>query len=509
MARKGVLFTESDGSLVVESLRAARYARLTENWPNDVADRDVSVKSLDTRTATERDRGRIIYSSYLPRLAGVTQVVSPTLRHGSMHSRLTHSHKVATLSREIANDIVRHVRINGNKEMHADSAVVSVSDVSEKDIELAGGLDLAACELAGLAHDIGHAPFGHAAEKYLDSWVLEADQDSDGFEGNAQTVRVLSRLDSHVMLGKYGLNLTAVSMAAVQKYPWCRSQSDPMRASKFSVYNDDVANLGFARSAMPNEVSQKVPSFEAAIMDIADDITYAIHDLQDFYQAGLINIEQVVDDLKRDAAALNDTSESRPQEVGGGIFTSATCSLEEKYPNFYEPQLYVRALGKVRFWLMQNFSGPFDGSMLMASSIRQTFSLKIKDILNGLKFSRDLEQYPYIHFGKDHWHEVQVLKQIAQGRVVASSSVALHEQSQLAALKIVVQALEEWCSKGKPASLPQPLSVYVLDIDSPEAKTVELRRAIVDFVCSLTDEGCAQLARNLGGVDVSWQGRRY
>ncbi|WP_242459205.1 deoxyguanosinetriphosphate triphosphohydrolase family protein [Rhodococcoides fascians] len=453
------------------------------------------------RTPTERDRGRVIYSSYLPRLAGVTQVVSPTLRHGSMHSRLTHSHKVATLSREIANDVVRIARANGGADRTSQPSDI-IENITELDIQLAGGLDIAACELAGLAHDIGHAPFGHAAEKFLDKWLLELDENGDGFEGNAQTTRVLSKLDPHIILGKYGLNLTAVSMAAVQKYPWSRDHSQALRSNKFSVYADDITNLKFARSAVGQTVPDSAPSLEASIMDIADDITYAIHDLQDFYQAGLINIEQICDDLKRDSSELNINDDTQSYS---GIFTSSAEDLARKYTNRFDQHTYAKALMRVRVWLKHSFSGPYDGSVLMNATVRQVFSEKIKDLLKGLRFSRDLNSNPFIHFGDDDWHEVQVLKQIAQGRVVSAPSVALHERSQLAALNVVLHSLEEWCSEGRAASLPQPLAAYVLDLDAPEKRTVPLRRVIVDFVCSLTDEGCAQLARNLGGVDVAWQ----
>lgn len=122
----------ADGSLVAPDRRMSRYERGVQSRPSE---------DKDLRTEAERDRGRIAYSPFLRRLAGVTQVTSPDLSSTRMHSRASHTHKVATIAREIAENIVRRASV--------DSGVADV-------IRTAGGLDVTACEAAGLAHDLGH-----------------------------------------------------------------------------------------------------------------------------------------------------------------------------------------------------------------------------------------------------------------------------------------------------------------------------------------------------------------
>lgn len=199
-----------DGSLCAPDLFEARYSRLSSvsSKPN----------ASDMRTETEKDKDRVAYSGYLQRLSGVTQVVSPGVGRPFMHSRLTHTYKVALVSRGIAEDALR----KASSDEKFEQLLVSL-----------GGLDRAACEAAGLAHDLGHPPFGHVAEKLMDEWLLDVDGETDGFEGNAQSTRIVTYLDRR-KVRLQGLDLTRVSLAAILKYPWPRADDGPRR-KKFSL----------------------------------------------------------------------------------------------------------------------------------------------------------------------------------------------------------------------------------------------------------------------------------
>ncbi|HZG43426.1 MAG TPA: dNTP triphosphohydrolase, partial [Longimicrobium sp.] len=156
-----------------------------------------------------------------------------------------------------------------------------------------GGVDPSVAEAAALAHDLGHPPFGHIAEEELDS-LARAHNAPEGFEGNAQTFRILTRLATH--RSEYaGLDLTRATLNGVLKYPWLRDTrqkgADPKKAKKFGAYSSEIDDFNFAREGYGSSDRQ---SPEAAIMDHADAIAYSVHDLDDFYRAGLIPLESLV-----------------------------------------------------------------------------------------------------------------------------------------------------------------------------------------------------------------------
>src|SRR5579859_6650809 len=155
----------------------------------------------DPRSPSRRDRDRILYSSALQRLTGVTQVVTPDPGGALTHNRLTHSLKVAQVARSIAE--------------------ILLSDESKRDVLIClGGLDPDVAEAAALAHDLGHPPFGHIGEAVLDMFARNELDLSEGFEGNAQTFRIVARLEKRS--GGDGMDLTAATRCALLKYPWPR-----------------------------------------------------------------------------------------------------------------------------------------------------------------------------------------------------------------------------------------------------------------------------------------------
>lgn len=229
-------------------------------------------ESKDSRPLCARDRDRVLYCSAFRRLQGVTQVVAAD--EGTVfHNRLLHSLKVAQIARRIAE------RLSSMPESH---------DLPQ------GGIDIEAAEAAGLAHDIGHPPFGHVAEEELDS--LLRDKLPDGFEGNAQGFRILTKLAVRVP-EHLGLNLTCRTLNATIKYPWCRNiaelkpnRSDwPKETRKWGAYGCEKGLLEEVRAR--SGVSGKELTIEASIMDAADDIAFSVHDAEDFFRAGLIPLE--------------------------------------------------------------------------------------------------------------------------------------------------------------------------------------------------------------------------
>jgi dGTPase len=378
-----------------------------------------------------RDRARLLHSASLRRLSAKTQVVAP----GSddfVRNRLTHSLEVAQIGRELG---------------------------------AALGCDADVVDTACLAHDIGHPPFGHNGESALDTVAARI----GGFEGNAQTLRLLTRLEAkreHDDGRPAGLNLTRASLDAATKYPWTRGGA-PYPTTKFGVYEDDLEVYTWMRSGAPDGRR----AFEAEVMDWADDVAYSVHDVEDAIASGWLDPRRLRD----------------PAEMGS-VLTVAT--------DVYATGLSRDVLGDALDRMLASGAVPesHDGSRASLAALKDMTSRLIGRFAVAVeRATRERHgDGPLIRHGAslvvptDVRAETVVLKAVAAHYVMLAAERAVLYESQREMLAALVAAYE-----ADPTRLDPDLRG---DWDRADGDAGALR-VIVDQVASLTDVRALALHR--------------
>jgi dGTPase len=388
------------------------------------------------RTPFERDRARVVHSAALRRLAAKTQVVGPQ-SDDFVRNRLTHTLEVA----QVAGGLARQL-----------------------------GCDADVVETAALAHDLGHPPFGHNGERALDD-LCEA---AGGFEGNAQTLRILTRLEAKTadpQGNSVGLNLTRATLDASTKYPWTRAEAAPpagmhsdgtLRAGfKFGVYDDDLPVFTWLRSG----AASRRRCLEAQVMDLADDIAYSVHDTEDGIVAGRIELTALDDEGLR-ADVWKTVQEWYLPDVAGD-------ELEEA----------LRRMAQRPEWP----TSPYDGSRAslaalknLTSSLIGHFCAAATSATHEAFGSEPLTRYAAdLVVPRETELEIAVLKGVAAHLVMR----AVDRQAVLDRQRQVVCELVEAIQAGGPGVMEAPFRADLAVAPDDAARL----RVVVDQVASLTD----------------------
>ena len=387
---------------------------------HDTARRIEEAPSQSGRTPFQRDRARVLHSSALRRLAGKTQVVEP---HSASvpRTRLTHSLECAQVGRELG---------------------------------AALGCDPDLVDAACLAHDLGHPPYGHNGEAALN----EAAQPCGGFEGNAQSLRLLTRLE--VKVHGVGLNLTRAMLDAATKYPWPKGDSP-----KYGVYDDDVDVFSWLREGAPADRR----CLETQVMDWADDVAYSVHDLEDGIVAGLIPLEGI------DPAEVTDLAAAVYSDV-------ASSDLE----------LALRELLDQPWW-----PKAYDGSAGSQVALKQATSTLIGRFCSAAERQTRLTygDGPFSRYDADlvvpdtTRAECAVLKAITACYVMNRAGVAMVQERERQVIAELVARLADLA--------PEPLSPPYAEAWRQAADDAARLRVVVDQVAGLTDAAAAGLHQQL------------
>lgn len=392
-----------------------------------------------------RDRARVLHSAALRRLAAKTQVLSPASPADFARNRLTHSLEVAQVGRELATRL-----------------------------RLSPDIVDTAC----LSHDLGHPPFGHNGERALNKWS----HDFGGFEGNAQSLRILVRLEPKVAdaLGRgVGLNLTRASLDATCKYPWTIDEPvpDPGGRLKFGVYPDDEDVFRWMRQDAPS----RVRCVEAEVMDLSDDIAYSVHDFEDAVTNGYLDPSRVTDPAEHEALVG-----AIQQWVG---YDYSRDELEEAMARLTGMSTWVGAFRGTRADLAQlkNFTSDLIGRFARSAAEATEAA-----------FPGDLKTryHAQVIVPREIDAEIAVLKGIIGATVVTIDGRKELYREQRRVLERLATAI--W-DRG-PEVLEQ---VFVADFLAAENEAAQ-RRVVVDQVASLTDQvALAWHGRLVGEVDAA------
>lgn len=427
-------------------------------------DRRHTPRQKDNRSEAQRDRDRILYNSAFRRLAGVTQVVAA--EEGDVfHNRLTHSIKVAQFGRRIAEKLIR--------------------EADEGTLQALGGLDPDVVEASCLAHDIGHPPFGHVAERELDKLA----SDIGGFEGNAQSFRVVTKLgihspwDTERESSKYeGLDLTLATLNAVLKYPWKRGEG-PKNTKKWGVYGSEEDDFRFARSLTTQQDKRR--SLEAELMDWADDVTYSVHDMEDFYRAGLIPLDRLkIDDRSKkdfyDRTFARDDGEAA-RLVAEGRFTRT--QLEEAFETILETMPVEE---------------PYAATREQRCHLRNLTSGLIRMYIQSVSLQTSNTTDAPIRIEPERKCQVVMGKELTWHFVILNPSLGAQQQGHRTIIKGLHTIFSNEADERRFNSFPQSARESLETAKSDQ----EHLRIIVDLIAGMTEQQAIQMYQRLAGITL-------
>jgi dGTPase len=417
----------------------------------------------ERRSGFQRDRDRILYSSAFRRLAGVTQVVGAS-EGFIFHNRLTHSLKVAQLARRIAEKLIQQEPELATKTVPVDPDVV---------------------EAAGLAHDLGHPPFGHVAEMALKKAAASV-SDFEAFEGNPQSFRIVTKLSMR-SFEHDGLNLTRATLNALLKYPWLREAAGD-RSEKWGAYHSEREIFEWARAE--DVAARDVKTAEAEIMDWADDIAYSVHDVEDFFKANLIPLDRLSDsdseqtafyERAKDHIKIIDNGEKRRLDSNeqAALFTRFQQVIAPLFPTErFEGTRRQRAI-------LRTFTSTLIGRYVDAIRLREPSAGKPR----AVTIDPEVEK------------EVNLLKELTWVYVIRNPALATQQWGQQRLVSGLFEIFREAAEEREPNVFPLSTRDQLLKLRAEgKADDSSRTRLVVDLIASMTETQALETYQKLTGL---------
>lgn len=382
------------------------------------------------------------------------------------HNRLTHTLEVAQIGRRLAEKLITE---------------------QPDEASALGGVDPEVVEAAALAHDLGHPPFGHIAEEELDE-LIRAETVADGFEGNPQTFRILTTLAvRHDEL--IGLNLTRATLNASIKYPWPRAD-DGDRYRKWAAYSSERELFDWVRTDSPGDDRKCV---EAELMDWADDIAYAVHDLEDFYRAGLVPLDRLAE--RHETEAFISDLFARWSRIG----------VKSKVGPDEATKILIGLVGSAPV------GGPYSGTREQRAALRTLTSSLVGRYVRAIRLHvpRD-ESEDRVSVHEEQRLEVKLLKELTWHYVIRNPALAAQQYGQRQVVRdlfgIFLEGSTALPTDWQRNVLPRGFSDVLANLEEQSGESRPLSndvrvRVAADAVAALTDQQALDMHRRLTGHD--------
>jgi dGTPase len=317
-----------------------------------------------------------------------------------------------------------------------------LADSSPTLLQQLGGLEADVVSAAGLAHDLGHPPFGHIAEEELNRCLLKA-KERDGFEGNAQSFRIVTKLE--------------VRETGGDDHP------------KFGAYRSELKQFRFAR----NGARGRRPCLEAQIMDWADDITYAVHDLEDFYRSGMIPLDR----LAYSERAVEDFLERMFDRKGNKIPRTEHSEYRNAAHRLFE---------------FSPVSEPYNGSRGQKAALRQLATRMIRVAVNGTSIDKKgLSVKTRIR------RDITILKELTWQFVILDPRMAAEQEGKRKVIRCLFEILGNAASSRRAWKIfPRPFQEQL------QYKEGSPARITSDFIASLGEQRAVELYSDMSGFSL-------